>query len=280
MMSDSSSSAADSSDASSSAAPNSSLEKAESTYAGASIALSQVYAFGAFAGIADQGAPQLSVRALITESTSRAKSRIALDPVACPASGTIQYDYQYNTTTADVTITYDKCDYGNGETIDGTLAVLGLDLVNTNYNATIQFQNFTITAPGEGTFTYNLDIAIAVNNDVYTMLLDGTMTYDGTDVSGSYTYSNLEIVQDYNANTVTINGGLAFDTTPDSCGEGTYNITTTEPLVYNMMTGYYTDGTMVIDGVTYEFNSNETVTITDANGSVTKHQSELTTECA
>jgi len=130
-------------------------------------------------------------------------------------------------------------------------------------NSVITFTNFTMN---DGTTESYMNMTMNASTTVsgsglsgYDITINGTMKKTESGASKEISFSNYHAQMSNNA--ASINGTITINNTPDICGSnGTYAISTTTPLTYDS-SGEITGGTLVINGNTYTFNGDGTVTV-------------------
>ena len=135
----------------------------------------------------------------------------------------------------------------------------------SNVHMDMEMSNFSYSSAASGNMTMNLRMTIDTNLQYNPMdlTMDGTIVYDIAGNSGKVGYSNFKVRTQNSA--LNMSGTISMESSQYSCYNGTYNVTTLEDLRTSYGSGY-SSGVMVINGATYSYNSDSTVTVTLPNG--------------
>ncbi len=129
------------------------------------------------------------------------------------------------------------------------------------------------------------------NKEDITMTTDGTISYSETDGNETlsleyrfYSFKRNSTI-DYNNHTesLSVDGKVYIDYTPDVCFEGTYEYSTLNPIVYDYWTDEFKEGIIKINGAEYRFFTEEGITkveITINGNSEIKQLDELEGMCS
>jgi hypothetical protein len=176
-------------------------------------------------------------------------------------------------TTSTATITYHDCDMGDGVVINGGATLTDIVASGTTLSsATIKLDVTSTSNAITNVTDLTMDFVSNGSKEAYTTTMNGTISTTATSYSAEVQYTDYTVTS--TASTVSIDGTVAINNTPDSCGSnGTYTIETVSPMSISDY-GTITSGEMNINNNNYVFHSDDTVTI--ASGE-TIAQSELAT---
>lgn len=192
--------------------------------------------------------------------------------IACSNGGsqtivgeTPDYNSNYSANTSINLVTnYDNCDnYGVVQNGKVTVKRDSSGDVNT------VLSNFRTTKT-DGTYTemnYQMKTALLANSSDSESLLNGKILFDYKENGkGSYTYDNFKIIMNQAATQLDLSGKIGLETDKYSCLNGTYNVETVDKLILNDTRDGYSDGTMKLNGVSYEYHTDGTAKVTFLNG--------------
>ena len=193
------------------------------------------------------------------QSTAAPQLRVSQN-IPCEGGGTIGV----GAGVSSATMTFNNCTQA-GVTKNGSISISSIqyNATYTSFSASYSFNDLTVT---DGTrMTY-----LNMTGTASTTLSNNTMaSYDATlsgrieitEGSQLYRFDLSNYHCQMNNNAFTINGTIAISNDPDLCGaNGTYTVTTSTPITVDG-NGNVTGGVLVINGKTYTYNSNGTVTV-------------------
>lgn len=159
-------------------------------------------------------------------------------------------------------------DYSNTMTLNGAMSWTDSSDTETYTTETYTFNSFRST--------YSYDYATYAEE----VSMSGGLSYADSTVEESITFTSFELsstMGTYPYYNETISGTIGYDSTPDSCGEGTFSFTTDTTLQWDASLGYYVAGTLTVNSdVTVDFQSNGDVTVSIEGGDTTTYtQAEL-----
>ena len=191
----------------------------------------------------------------------------------CLVSGTMNFSL---TSTSSASITYNNCDMGDGNVMNGNVTFNNMQLSGNDLtSATVTLDMTTTSNTDTNTIDATMDFE-SDSSDGFITTMNGTIDTVASAYSTHASYTNYKVTT--TASSTSIDGTVTISNTPNLCnGNGTYVITTTSAMTFSDY-GTITSGEVNINGNNYVFHSNDTVTITAADGSSeTVEQAELAT---
>ncbi len=201
-------------------------------------------------------------------AAKRAASLAAVNETyPCSNGGTWKMNGDQTETSADVTYTYDKCaeDYG---TMDG-VEKWKFDTVDSKLVGSFEDLAFNEkTTDEETTSNYKSTFTMVMSGEElssYAGTTDGKIEYKDANDSGEMGYKAFKMSFDDQG--IYLDGEFSIKTARYSCVNGVYEIKTLDPLFEDPNNDeYMSSGTVEINGVKYEMNSDHTMTVTFADG--------------
>ncbi len=182
----------------------------------------------------------------------------ATDPIDCQGGGTVTLELSSLTSFSSI---FDHCVNGSS-TLNGTMTMSNVSSSVSSVSGTFEFSNLTVVSGGASTY---MDATIQMSAQISGETLSSyDITVNGTieSTAGSYisreTFSNYQMTMIDNA--VSIDGTVTLSNTPEVCNtNGTYTIVTVTPITFDEE-GNITGGQLTLNGNTYTFNDDKTVT--------------------
>ncbi len=181
-------------------------------------------------------------------------------------TGTFSAVGEESETSIDMTYTFNECWISNTNRLNGKLKMSGT--VDDNGLATLNVQATNYTMVGEyvmNTSSVSKFYPEGPNNSIDILLNGKIEKIYAFEVSANIGYENFHYVEDVDGNEE-ITGKVSISGSQNSCSDGIYTLETLEKIVSNSE-GIPTDGKLKINGTTFEFNSEGTVSLTFADGS-------------
>lgn len=176
----------------------------------------------------------------------------------------------FNISMGNATTPYAMVANDNSFSLSYSLSMSGGDSVDLS-NGTANMNGTMQMTMGANSSNFSLtNLSMSWNNDGSTLSqsMSGGMsmaaTSSGTTVGFSANFTGLIYTVSIADGAYTIDGGLAFTSTPASCGDGTYIFTTIDPIYET--NGVATAGKITINTATIEYLSDGSVLITLADG--------------
>jgi len=190
----------------------------------------------------------------------------------CIDGGTLSVKGDVARNGVDLKTTYKEC-VKDSMRISGTTLTKGT-FGSSEINLSVKMLNMEFKgSSSEITMQATMDMLLNQEQNLIDVSMDGKVTYSNVIDSGKAGYKNFRVVaQDGHLN---MSGKVSMESENYACSNGVYEISTIEEL-YPYGDGF-SDGIMVINGSTFEFNDDGTVTVTFANGysSVVEQGSDL-----
>lgn len=182
---------------------------------------------------------------------------------SCPAGGSLTLP-DANATSG--TVTFSACvGYIVNVTLDGSISFTVNGDVNTNYSATVTFNNFTITS---GTDVVTINVSMNISGNLVGSVETTTVSYSkfnvtkNTDYINIYNFQSTEIY-DTSTNDYTLSWDYTFES---SLINGVVQVTTETPIQGNNNNPYPYTGSVVFTGVN---NSHVRVSTNNSTGQAT-----------
>ncbi|MDY0121301.1 MAG: hypothetical protein RBR54_05095 [Sulfurimonas sp.] len=193
------------------------------------------------------------------------------ETLECSGGGSYTLSGSETETSINGQVAFNAC-IEDGETINGTLGLVGTMDNEHNIDLTTTFSNITIVSM-DSSDRINLTMNMQTNLDTFDPL---SLTLRGESKIGqkTYGYENFIMsVANYNDtledfNEYEINGKTSFisEDSDFSCANGTYTVSTTETMIRDTTLDGFSSGIVEVNGVTIEFASGGAATVTYANG--------------
>ncbi len=209
-------------------------------------------ALSSFSGINSGASASPAPARAIALAQSLSPSRVAsLAPISvtCDNGGTYVGDY---TDSSNFNATYTNCQFGT-ITMNGSVSASNNTIVLSNYQ-------YSDSSTGEN-LIMNFTVTSSDPDDV---TINGTISYTDASDSASFGYENFHMIVKSNGDE-NINGKISITSNTFSCVNGVLDITTVVDLTPDL-SGGYSSGTMKINGATFVFNANNTVSVTFPDG--------------
>ena len=177
----------------------------------------------------------------------------------CALDGNVTYKVQKDSATVPettkITLDFSQCSQEANQVYDGTITF------TSRLNKEIKLHGFEIREDSDITRYPDMTILVHQLGDNVKMKLDGEVTKAkaNTEMQHRLTLTDFVIDKDA-ANTLAIDGHITLTSNPTTCADGTYDVNTTERLVLSNEDPI--DGTVIINGVAYQFQSDGKVTAT------------------
>ena len=211
----------------------------------------------------------ISADDIVYASSSR-KAPALSESMDCPNGGTVVTDGDEDSGK----IEYNQCNF-YGTITDGTIEVDGYG----ENGVELEMDYSVLTDYGKTT----LDLSVKdeweefSSYEYYKDEIDGSITVEIFDPKGSYEYEYDDFVvegKEYYSSgdeKINVDGSVSMKSsyTKDACTNGVYKIETTDELVTSYYENGFSDGTMIINGVTYDFQDDGTVDVEFENGKTT-----------
>jgi hypothetical protein len=179
--------------------------------------------------------------------------------------GTFSAVGEESETNIDMTYTFNECWISDSNRINGEVKLSGT--INDNGLATLNVQTIDYFMVGE--YTMNTSSVLKFypdgSNSSVDILLNGKVKKYYTESEAQIGYENFHYAEDENE-LETIEGKVSILGSPNSCSDGIYTLETLEKISSNSE-GTPISGKIKINGTTYQFNSEGTVSLTFSDGS-------------
>lgn len=200
-------------------------------------------------------------------TASKSISRSISNTSDCYYGGTVAINAEGSSSAVDMTMTYNQCDMGSS-VMNGSMTQKG---TNDGYNIHLLSTMNNLNMVSDSVTT-NMNISQEITTNIYYDPLDiitnGTISVTSSIYNMSIGYENFAIhLENIGSSytTATLNGKYSMNDNINSCMNGVYDIATLEAVQMDS-SGNISSGKMKINGVTLEYNSDATITVTYENG--------------
>ncbi len=178
---------------------------------------------------------------------------------SCTEDGNVTYKIQKDSATVPettkITLDFSQCSQEEG------LVYNGMITFTSQLNQEIKLHGFEIREDGDITRYPDMTILVHQLGENVNMKLNGEVTKAKANTQMQHRLTLTDFVIDKDAaNTLAIDGHITLTSNPTTCADGTYDVNTTERLVLSNEDPI--DGTVIINGVAYQFQSDGKVTAT------------------